>query len=63
LALEVLELAWAAFGDGFFVDGAALGLSMGTFGQLGDGGAPASLRDTSCPCCSALSDSVGFSQR
>ena len=33
---------------------------MGTFGQLGDGGAPAGLRDKSCPCCSALSGGVGF---
>jgi len=27
---------------------------MGTFGQLGDGGAPASRRDKSCPLLSAL---------
>ena len=49
----MLELAWAAFGDGFG-DGAALGLLMGTLGQLGDGVAPASLV-ISCPLCSALS--------
>ena len=37
-----------------FGNGAALGLLMGTLGQLGDGGAPASLV-ISCPLCSALS--------
>ena len=37
-----------------FGDGAALGLVMGASGQLGDGGAPASLGDKSCPLLSAL---------
>jgi hypothetical protein len=32
----------------------AFGLVMGTSGQLGDGGAPASFGDKSCPLLSAL---------
>ena len=40
----------------------ALGLVMGTSGQLGDGGAPASFGDKSCPLLSAL-PTVSVSQR
>ena len=40
----------------------AFSLVMGASGQLGDGGAPASFGD-SCPFASALTESVGFSQR
>ena len=40
----------------------AIGLVMGASGQLGDGGAPASFGDKSCPLLSALRQRVGFSR-
>ena len=40
----------------------AFGLVMGTAGQLGDGAAPASFGDKSCPLLSALRQRVGFSR-